>query len=106
MAKRTKKSYREGGVPNTLQTSIILRVFNNDEKKLREFYEEYLDHYLYPRVATIDQKDLAITRNWKSGFTNAELSKKYKMSHSRIESRLRAVARNLLWQSDNLPNTL
>ncbi len=83
----------------TLQYHIIERIFNNDEKKMEEFYEDYKNVRLQTRNYIVTKQDLALAHDWKKGMTTRELSQKYKMTQSRVDSRIKAVARDFLRKS-------
>lgn len=77
----------------TYQGVIILRMFENNKKKLEEFHEDYCNHRLIGRDRRITEHDRKIVADWKNGMTTRELSQKYKMTQSKIDSRISAVAR-------------
>lgn len=83
----------------TLQYNIILRMFNNDEKKMDEFYEDYKNARLHTRNSIITKQDIALAHDWKKDMTTRELSQKYKLTQSKVDSRIKAVARDFLRKS-------
>lgn len=62
-------------------------------KELAEFNEMYEESKLQHRITKITDKDMKIVADWKEGMTGRELSQKYKMSQSKIDSRIRAIAK-------------
>lgn len=80
--------------------AIILRMFNNDEKKMKEFHEDYKEHCHYFTPRRMPEKvDFKIAEDYQKGLMQSELAKKYKMTHSKIDTRINRVARyNLMNQ--------
>lgn len=97
MAKTKKTSPRQYGRWNKhYQQEVLFRMFNQDEDKMQEFHEEYLQFRQRGYTARINEKDRKIANDWRSGMTTRELSQKYKMKQSLVDSRIKAVAKHYL----------
>jgi len=75
----------------TYQGVVIARFLQG--KELKDFNQMYEDAKLQSQITRITDKDLKIVEDWKKGMTVRELSQKYKMTQSKIDSRIRAVAK-------------
>lgn len=93
---KTKKLNIETG---TFQAGIIFRMLGEDEKKMQEFYEEYRQNYRHKTSWVIEPVDYKIVADWKKGMLGRELARKYKMTQSRIDSRIRTVGKYKLFNS-------
>ena len=74
------------------QGEIIKRMM--DEKQFEEFSEDYNNHRFHQRESVITELDQKLALDWKKGMLTRELSQKYKMTQSKVDSRIRVVARN------------
>lgn len=83
----------------TLQTAIVFRMLGEDVEKMKEFYEDYRSHYRHKTSWVIEPIDYKIVADWKKGMTGRELSQKYKMTQSRIDSRIRTVGKFALFNN-------
>lgn len=68
-------------------------------KELEAFNELYEEAKMNRGRKLITKLDLKIAADWKNGMTGRELSQKYKLSQTRIESRVRAVAKRAFLDS-------
>jgi len=74
------------------QGEILKRIMNQAE--LKEFHEKYKSGLKANYSYNISKQDLQMAKEWKEGATVSELHQKYKLSHFKIDSRLRSVAKH------------
>ena len=83
----------------TFQGKIVLRMFDGNKKELEKFVDEYNASRMRQSAHVITPVDRKIAADWKKGMTNAELARKYKMTQTLVQSRVRSVALDSLRNS-------
>lgn len=89
---------KTGGQKATFQGDVIRRILA--EKDFEQFVEDYNNARYTSHSVAITAQDYAIVKDWKAGMITRELSQKYKMKQSHIDSRIRAVAKKQLWETN------
>ena len=83
------------------QGTVILRMMNGDEKKMKEWHEDYINHLYIHRYVEPTTRDYKVADMWGKGMLVREISQKMKMKQNDVSTSLRRVAMHELRKSYN-----
>lgn len=80
-----------GGI-RTYQGSVIFRMLGSDEKKMKDFTEEYEAARIWGPVTEPTPQDYKMAEMWGKGMLVREISQKLGVKQSKVQTGVRRVA--------------